>query len=85
MTTATQSRLSAAQMIADVLADGSRIDRYLRRDDDGAYYTTSDRTYLSDSGPITPAYVAIPTDDGSATDDELFDWGFALLAELDAV
>ena len=83
MTTAAQTRRDAAQMIADVMADGSRIDRNLRRADDGTYYTTPDRDFLTGSGSVTPAYVNIPADNGGGADDELLEWGFGLLDELD--
>jgi len=83
MTTETkQTRLEAARMVADVLADGSRIDRVLQVSDDGEYYTTTDADYIRDGVRFSVPHVRIPVGCG-CSDDDMTDWAFALLAEMD--
>lgn len=77
-----QTREEAVEMIVAVLSDGQRSDRYLRRAEDGHYYTSPDLTFLGNDGPYTPPYVTIPVSyDG--TEDEDRQCAEALIDELD--
>lgn len=72
---------AAIQTVLAVLRDGSRTDRYLRRTDDGRYYTTPDLTHLRPDGSTeTPPYVFIPVSDGDGDDEE---WARELVSQLD--
>ena len=91
MTATQQTRLEAARMVADVLVDGSRIDRVLQVAEDGSYYVTTDCDYSRDDGTqFTAPHVRIPVgdpilddEDEESADDRLLDWGFAILNQLD--
>ena len=73
----------AVQMVAAILTDHLRSDRYLRwSEGGGCYYSTPDKTYLSDDGPYTPPYVSIPYA-GSLTEEEAEDAARELIEELD--
>lgn len=81
-----QSHAEAVAMIVEVLTDGKRSDRYLRRNADGEYYTTPDRTFLTNSGPETHPYVKIPKADYGDPDhhgDALDQWAESLIDELE--
>ncbi len=83
---ATQTKNEIVKMILGVMRDGQRSDRYLRRADDGHYYTTPDLTFLSSDGERdTPPYASIPVDDGSAdmTPEDRWDWAASIIDELD--
>lgn len=79
-----QTRTEAVEMVLAVLRDGSRNDRYLRVSDDGEYFTTPDREFLTADGRETPPSVKIPVAYDS-TEYEEEEWAAALLDELDAV
>lgn len=80
----TSTRNAAIQMILAVLRDGSRSDRFLQRADDGHYYTTPDREYLSaDGGSYTVPAVRIGVSDGGIGEDEEEEVAVALMGELD--
>jgi len=68
-------------MVKSVIEDGQRSDRYLRVAD-GEYYTTPDKTLLSDDGPYTPPYVSIPCG-YDIDEDEAEECAEAILRELD--
>lgn len=78
------SHAEAVNMVVSVLRNGGRSDRYLRLADDGHYFTTPDRTFLTDDGPETPPFVAIPVASDS-TEFESEEWAEALIRELDTV
>lgn len=73
----------AIKMVTSVILDGSRSDRYLRKSDDGSYYTTPDLEYLTPDGRETPPYVRIPCCDTDITDDEAEHWAETLISQLD--
>ncbi len=83
--TTLQTHADAVAMIVSVIRDRQRSDRLLRMADDGHYYPTPDKTFLSDDGPYTPPYVSIPFADASdATDEEAEEWAENAIDELDA-
>lgn len=78
-----QTHAEAVQMVLSVLQDGRRLDRFLRQAEDGHYYTSPDRTFISGDGPYTPPCVTIPVAyETSESDAE--EWAETLLAELDS-
>jgi hypothetical protein len=79
----TTKRTKAVEMVAAVINDGSRIDRFLRVAADGHYYTSPDKTFLTNDGPETPPHVAIPVGE-DITEQDAEEWAEALLGELDA-
>lgn len=82
MTTYTSEQI---QMVIDLMSDGRRIDRLLRRCEDGTYYVTADKTYLTNDGPETPPYVYIPCVDDDISDEEMEECAVAYLDELTAM
>jgi hypothetical protein len=80
--TMSKTYYEAVEMVVSVLRDGQRIDRMLRVADDGHYYTTPDKTFLTSDGPEPPPFVEIPFG-GAISDDEAFEWACGLINELD--
>jgi hypothetical protein len=76
------SKEKAVAEVLKVLRDGSRCDRYLRRSEDGTYFTTPDHTFLDANGPFSPPSVSIPVA-FDTTESEEEEWAEALLKELD--
>jgi hypothetical protein len=77
------SQYEAVKMVAEIIRDATRIDRYLRVANDGHYYTSPDKTFLTNDGPETPPYVVIPFGGTDASDDEYEESARMLLSELD--
>ena len=75
--------MDAIEMVVRVLCDGSRCDRYLRVTADGEYYTTPSRRVMTDDGPETPPYVAIPVFDCDLSDEDLEIEARAIIQQLD--
>lgn len=75
--------VEAVKIVLEVLRDGQRNDRYLRVAADGTYYTSPDKTFISDDGPYTPTYVLIPVA-YDCTEEEEDRWAASLVDELDA-
>jgi hypothetical protein len=80
----TMATQDIVQEIVAILRNGRRIDRFLRVADDGHYYTTPDKTYLTNNGPDTPPYVTIPYAGSDVTDDEAEAWVELMIEELEA-
>lgn len=78
-----RSLTETVENIVDVMLDRRRIDRYLRKTEDGRYYTTADVVFVNQDGPYTPPYVSIPAADGGETDEELAENAVALMRYLD--
>lgn len=86
-----QTRKEAVSMVRNVLEDPARGDRFLRRNTDGRYFTTIDKTFLSHGGErYVPRYVRIPEDSsaykGFSNYGEIMDeWSEHLLTILDEI
>lgn len=78
MNTTKQTRDEAIEMVLAVALDGSRIDRYLRRADDGTFYTT-DADYI----PGVVRGVQIPVIEGDEDADAERQMAEALLDEVE--
>jgi hypothetical protein len=77
-----QTYADAVNMVSKVIADGQRIDRYLRVSDEGNYYTSPDREFLTSQGREVPVYVEIPVGGYDTSEEEEKEWAEALISEL---
>jgi hypothetical protein len=76
-----RKRAQAIRDIVGVMADGRRIDRYLRLSDDGTPYTTDAAEYIGDDGPYNTPHAKIPSGQGM-TEKEARAWAGAILDAL---
>lgn len=80
-TISVRKRAQAIRDIVAVMADGRRIDRYLRLSDEGTPYTTDAAEHIGENGPYNTPYVEIPSGQG-VTEKEAKAWAGAILDEL---
>lgn len=73
----------AVENIVDVMLTRSRTDRYLRKAEEGHYYTTADVVFVNQDGTYTPPYVSIPVADRGSSDEELAACAIDLIATLE--
>ena len=80
----TQTRGDAIALVVAVMTDRTRSDVYLRRADDGTYFTTPDAAFLGPDGQVVvPPAVMIPLNTEPITEDDADECAAEMLNQLD--